>query len=224
VTRPTRRLAPYGICRAVLGRAVLGCVAFGCVAFGWAVLAGCGPENASRSIVPPPGIVATRSPPIVTAPSRQVTTAPQPVVPRAAVTSLEIPRVGVSARLVPLRLTRGALGGPEQPHDAGWYAESPLPGDRGAAILVGHVDSRSGPAAFYRLAHLRPGDLVIVRRTDGRVRFRVEDIARYPRTRVPLQAVYGPTPDRALRLITCDGPYRRSTGYRDNVVVYALAE
>jgi len=204
---------------------VRGCVALGCVALGCVVLlAGCGPENASGSTVQDPGLAATRSPPIVPAPSRRATPAPHPAVLSVAVTTIEIPRVGVSARLVPLRLTRGALGGPERPDDVGWYAESPLPGDRGAAILVGHVDSRSGPAVFYRLAQLRSGDLVVVRRTDGRVRFRVQELARYPRTSVPLQAVFGPTPDRALRLITCDGPYRRGTGYRDNIVVYALAE
>jgi hypothetical protein len=41
---------------------------------------------------------------------------------------------------------------------------------------------------------------------------------------LPTERVYGPTPDRALRLITCGGPFdyaRRS--YRDNVVVYAVA-
>jgi sortase (surface protein transpeptidase) len=141
-----------------------------------------------------------------------------------AVRSIEIPRTGVQAKLVPLRLDGGELKGPEQPADVGWYADSPLPGDRGAAVLVGHVDSRSGPAVFYRLGDLRIGDLVVVRRTNGPVRFRVHDLARYRRTGVPLQDVFGPTPDRGLRLITCDGPYRRGSGYRDNVVVYALAE
>jgi LPXTG-site transpeptidase (sortase) family protein len=138
--------------------------------------------------------------------------------------SVEIPRLGVEAKLVPLRLDDGALAGPKEPDDVGWYTESPMPGDRGTAVLVGHLDSRVGPAVFYRLGELRSGDLVIVRRSDGPVRFRVQQLARYRRASVPVQDVYGPTPDRELRLITCDGPYRSGRGYRDNVVVYALAE
>jgi hypothetical protein len=57
------------------------------------------------------------------------------------------------------------------------------------------------------------------------VRFRVHDVIRYAKQALPTAAVYGPSPDRALRLITCDGPYLRShDGYRDNLVVYALAD
>jgi LPXTG-site transpeptidase (sortase) family protein len=210
VTRPVRRLVTRGVSCAVMTVTVLG---------GCASQDGPGGTAAqgAEEVVHPPQAVATSSRPVAPA------AAPARGRP-AAVTSVEIPRLGVRAEIVSLRLSGAALAGPERPEDVGWYAESPLPGDRGAAVLVGHVDSRTGPAVFSRLGDLRPGDRVVVRRTDGTVRFRVLELARYRRTSVPLQDVYGPTPDRALRLITCDGPYRRGSGYRDNVVVSALAE
>jgi LPXTG-site transpeptidase (sortase) family protein len=188
-------------------------------------LAGCASaSDVSREATS--GVAATRDVAATPAPLGQPSVVATPLSRRSAVgvASVEIPRVGIRAKLVPLRLGGRSLEGPEQPDDVGWYADSPLPGDRGAAVLVGHVDSRSGPAVFARLGDLRAGDLVLVRRTDGPVRFRVLDVARYRRSAVPLRDVYGPTPDRALRLITCDGPYRKGSGYRDNVVVYALAE
>jgi len=134
--------------------------------------------------------------------------------------------IGVRSTLVPLRLDRaGALQPPADFGHAGWYVGGPVPGDPGPAVIAGHVDSRAGPAIFFRLRDLRPGDAVVVARSDGRaVRFRVVTVQRYPKNAFPTRRVYGPTPDRALRLITCGGSFdyaRRS--YRDNIVVYALA-
>jgi hypothetical protein len=77
---------------------------------------------------------------------------------------------------------------------------------------------------FFRLKELRPGDRVFVPRSDGQtVTFAVTDVERYPKNAFPTQQVHGPTPDRALRLITCGGSFdyaKRS--YRDNIVVYAV--
>jgi hypothetical protein len=85
------------------------------------------------------------------------------------------------------------------------------------------VDSISGPSVFFRLGALRPGDRVAVERADGiTVVFRVDRVARYPKSRFPTGLVYGNTSDPQLRLITCGGrfdPSRRS--YVDNIVVYA---
>jgi Sortase domain len=80
-----------------------------------------------------------------------------------------------------------------------------------------------GPAVFYRLRDLRPGDEVRVVRADHRVvRFRVDSLASYPKQALPDDAVYGATTSPALRLITCAGSFDRSRrSYRDNLVVYA---
>jgi sortase (surface protein transpeptidase) len=137
---------------------------------------------------------------------------------------LEIPGIGVSTALE--RLGRARDRTVEVPSDwdvAGWYAGGPRPGDPGSAVVLGHVDSRTGPAVFYRLDELRPGDRVEVVRADGsRVRFRVDRSERYAKTRFPTAEVYYPTLTPMLRLVTCGGPFDAAAGhYRDNLIVFA---
>ncbi len=140
--------------------------------------------------------------------------------------TVSIPAISVSSALVPLWVDRaGVLQPPADFEHAGWYTGGPTPGDPGPAVIAGHVDSRAGPAIFFRLRDLRPGDLVLVTRSDGATaRFTVYEVDRYPKDAFPTARVYGPTPGRQLRLITCGGSFdyaRRS--YRDDVVVYAVA-
>lgn len=109
--------------------------------------------------------------------------------------------------------------------DAGWYEPGPEPGERGPAVIAGHVDSTDGPAIFYRLRELRRGNLIYIRRADGSlVRFRVEGLERWPKSEFPTRRVFG-TKSRisVLRLVTCSGNFDRSTGhYVDNTIVYAV--
>jgi hypothetical protein len=138
---------------------------------------------------------------------------------------LEIPAIGVSTPLVRLGLL--ADGTMEVPRDygvAGWFSGGPMPGQLGPAVVAAHVDSRTGPAVFYRLRDLRPGDQLRVVRADGRVvRFEVESLARYPKREFPYDEVFGATTTPALRLITCAGDFDRSQrSYRDNLVVSAI--
>jgi len=69
---------------------------------------------------------------------------------------------------------------------------------------------------------LRPGDAIIVTKTDGtQLRFSVVRIGRYQRQAVPLVAVFGPSSEPHLNLITCAGPYLKDhRTYRDRLVVY----
>jgi sortase (surface protein transpeptidase) len=90
-------------------------------------------------------------------------------------------------------------------------------------VLNGHVDSLTGPAVFFRLRALRVGDEVVVALSDGRsVRFLVDRVEEYDKAAFPTQAVYGPTTDPVLRLVTCGGLFDRESGhYIENVVVFA---
>jgi LPXTG-site transpeptidase (sortase) family protein len=118
----------------------------------------------------------------------------------------------------------GALVPPGGYGEAGWYAAGTAPGDIGPAVIAGHVDSKSGAAIFYRLRELTVGDRIEVVRGGKVVRFTVTRTAWYPKTRFPTEEVYGPTPDRQLRLITCGGVFdHRLRSYTDNLVVYAVA-
>jgi sortase (surface protein transpeptidase) len=137
---------------------------------------------------------------------------------------LEVPAIGVATRLVRLGLDPdGAMEVPEDFASAGWFAGGPVPGQVGPAVIAGHVDSRTGPAVFYRLRALRPGQAILVQRADGvRLRFVVEQARSYPKAGFPTAAVFGPAPSAALRLITCTGAFDRARGsYRDNLVVFA---
>jgi LPXTG-site transpeptidase (sortase) family protein len=160
------------------------------------------------------------------APTGQIVAPPQSAAPApvASPVSLTIPLIGVKTNLIRLGLqSNGALQVPSTTSVAGWYTGSPRPGAIGSAIIVGHIDSPSGPGVFYRLSELRRGDQVYVRRSDGTmVLFRVTTVQTYLKNQFPTQTVYGPTPDAELRLITCGGTFDSTTGhYLSNIVVYA---
>jgi len=143
--------------------------------------------------------------------------------PVAKPVSLTIPVIGVRTRLITVGLTaNGAMQVPSSTTVGGWYTGSPRPGAIGPAVIVGHVDSLTGPGVFYRLSELRPGDRVYVGRADGTtVEFRVTTVEIYLKAYFPTDAVFGPTPDAELRLITCGGTFDYATGhYLSNVIVY----
>jgi len=144
--------------------------------------------------------------------------------PVASPVSLTIPLIGVKTSLITLGLAQGgAMQVPSSTTVAGWYTGSPRPGAVGSSIIVGHIDSVTGPGVFYRLSDLRSGDDVFVKRADGTTaEFRVTLIQTYLKDHFPTQTVYGPTPDAELRLITCGGAFDAATHhYLSNIVVYA---
>jgi hypothetical protein len=192
--------------------------------------AACGTAPAPRARPARPGAPATATRPA----PRQAATGGFTVVdvpihswrrlPPSPPLRLEIPAIGVSAPLV--RLGLDADGRMQVPGDfqaAGWFTGATEPGQLGPAVIAGHVDSRTGPAVFYRLRELRPGDLVRVVRADRRVvDFQVESLARYPKPALPGERLFGPTTAPVLRLVTCAGSFdHRRRSYRDNLVVSA---
>lgn len=169
--------------------------------------------SAARADLQPPGAAAG---PVVAVPPVARTVAP-PV-------TLGVPDLGLTTRLIGLRKDRdGALQVPEDPQRAGWYSQGAAPGDRGPAVIVGHVDSYLGPGVFTRLRSLQPGAEVRVRRADGSLAvFEVRQVQEYSKRDFPTDVVYGGSDEPTLRLITCGGAFdRRTRSYRSNVVVFA---
>lgn len=144
---------------------------------------------------------------------------------RSRATDVAIPAITIEAPVVSLRLDpSGKLGSPpvENPRIVGWYAAGPAPGERGTAIVVGHRDTRTGPAIFLNLDALAPGNTVRVARADGKVAvFTVDKVRTYTKEEFPDREVYGSTGRPELRLLTCGGPYNARTGYASNIVVFA---
>lgn len=183
------------------------------------------PPAATAAAVPgPPGSPAAAAPKPAVAPAP--TARPMQ---RAKPTRLRIPQIGVDAPFTELTLDQaGSLNAPP-PDDrnlVGWYRDGVSPGERGAAVLAGHVDTRTGPAVFLLLSLLVPGNRIEVDRADGTVAvFAVDSVQTFRKDAFPDQQVYGRTPDAQLRLITCGGTYdKKRKDYLDNVVAFAHLE
>jgi sortase (surface protein transpeptidase) len=186
----------------------------------WALAVVAVSAGAVALLSPAPTPRAQEAPP---APVVLSTPAARTVAPPARIS---IPAIGVDSALAEIGVDRtGALVPPADFHRAGWFAAGPAPGETGPAVLAGHVDDRTGPAVFYRLEELTPGDRVVVTRGDGQpVTFTVTRVAAYPKDDFATAEVYGPTTGPELRLITCGGTFDRSRrSYTDNVVVFARA-
>jgi hypothetical protein len=137
---------------------------------------------------------------------------------------LNIPRIGMASALDRLgRAPDGTVEVPSRWELAGWYAPGPRPGEPGSAVILGHVDSKRGPAVFFRLRELRAGDEIDITRADrSSVRFVVQRTDQYDKKRFPTDEVYYPTLTSTLRLVTCGGQFDAATRqYRSNRVVFA---
>ncbi|MFE6285110.1 class F sortase [Streptomyces sp. NPDC057877] len=165
--------------------------------------------------------------PSATRPSARPSPTPTPLRPlsRSRPARLLVPYIGVDAPVMGLRLDQeGRLTAPpeEKPELVGWYEGGVSPGERGTAVVVGHLDTMSGPAVFAGLDELKRGNRVEVRRADGRTAvYSVDTVRSYEKEDFPNDEVYGARGRPELRLITCGGSYRPRTGYSGNVVVFA---
>ncbi|MBG0830703.1 class F sortase [Planomonospora sp. ID67723] len=152
--------------------------------------------------------------------------APLPGEPGAAEPlALVVPRAGVNAPITWIGPTsEGVLEAPPlwRADLAGWDRSGPMPGEAGPAVIVGHLDTRTGPAVFARLPGLVRGDTVAVIRRDGSVVvFRVTSVERAPKAAFPVSRVYRARPYPTIRLVTCGGRYDRERhSYEENLIVY----
>ncbi|MBT2275676.1 class F sortase [Rhodococcus qingshengii] len=137
--------------------------------------------------------------------------------------ALRIPAIGVDETLIQLGLNADETV--EVPLDyakPGWFKYGPTPGNTGSSVILGHVDSFDGPAVFYQLHALTPGDRVEVTLPDGTTtRFEVTRLATYPKEQFPAEEVYGEHGYSALQLVTCGGEFDPATrSYESNVIAY----
>jgi Sortase domain len=153
--------------------------------------------------------------------------AKEPSLRRSPPVSVAIPAIGVQSALLRLGLNPdGTIQVPDlstSADEAAWYKYSVTPGQIGTAVIEGHVDSRVGPAVFFRLGALHPGDHIDVTLADGMTAvFRVTGVREYTKENFPTKMIYGPTNYAALRVVTCGGTFDYATGhYLSSVVVFA---
>ncbi|MFF3323943.1 class F sortase [Streptomyces sp. NPDC002889] len=138
---------------------------------------------------------------------------------------VRIPSLKVDAPIVDVGLDQDGwveAPPPENTNLAGWYQNGISPGQRGTAVIVGHVDNQAGPAVFYGLGSLQQGQQIEVPRVDGRVAvFEIYGIEVFSKHDFPGVRVYSDTGQPELRVITCGGGYSQASGYDGNVVVFA---
>jgi sortase (surface protein transpeptidase) len=180
--------------------------------------------SAAGTLYRPTTPVTIPAPPSTAAPRVAPTRRTAPLIPAPpAPASITIPSIGVRSSLVRLGLdSDGSVEVPTSFHVAGWYEHSVAPGAIGPAIILGHVDSKSGPGIFYKLGALRPGDRVAVQRADGStVTFVITGVRSYAKAQFPTIDVYANTPTPTIRLITCGGAFDSATGhYLSNTVAF----
>ncbi|MFF9568056.1 class F sortase [Streptomyces sp. NPDC014685] len=187
----------------------------------------------------PPAAVASAQPSPVASPTPEILgshaapaplppspTTVGPTMPRSVPKRLSIPAIGVNAPFTDLSLgPNGQLDAPppEDSNLVGWYKDGATPGERGASIVAGHVDTMTGPAVFLQLQHLKPGAKVDITRADGSVAtFKVDSVEQFSKAKFPDDRVYADTNSAQLRLITCGGAYDKTAkDYKDNVVAFA---
>ncbi|MFD0291362.1 class F sortase [Streptomyces sp. NPDC127061] len=145
--------------------------------------------------------------------------------PAAAPVRISIPSLGIDSELMRLGLNQdGTVEVPpaEKGMTAGWYTGGATPGERGAAVVIGHNDTRFGKAVFHDLEKIAKGADIAVRNDRGaELHFRVTATETVSKKAFPTEKVYGSTGARTLRLITCDGAFDAQGHPVDNLIVYA---
>ncbi len=192
----------------------------GVLALGGCSFAATQPHNLGRGILRFP---ATPTP-TPTPPPRPPTPTVSPVQPNPV--RLVISSVGINAPVEAVGVeSDGDLATPTRSpwKDVGWYSAGPRPGERGSAVIDGHVDGPQGsPAVFWRLGEVRVGDKVLVTDATGTTwTFHVTRLAYYHPQDAPLQDIFGNKGGTYLNLITCAGdwiPSQHQTALR--LVVY----
>lgn len=147
------------------------------------------------------------------------------VMKKSEPTRIIIPKIKLNAPFSD-SLGLASSGEVEVPKDyvsVGYYKNGPTPGQRGPAVVLGHVDSYKGPAVFFSLGQLVVGDEITIERVDGTtVTFAVTEMERNEQSNFPTAKVYGNLNYAGLRLITCTGVYDHGKQrYSHNLIVYA---
>ncbi|MEV6903073.1 class F sortase [Amycolatopsis sp. NPDC051372] len=158
-------------------------------------------------------------------PAAPASAAPVVGLARSVPVSLDVPSIDAHSSLVSLGLNADKtvqVPPVTEPLQAGWYSNSPTPGQIGPAVVLGHIDGNHQKGIFWRLHEVKKGDQVVIGRQDGsKATFTVTKVDQIAKKEFPTEAVYGNTTDPQIRLITCGGAFDAAAhSYLDNIIVY----
>jgi LPXTG-site transpeptidase (sortase) family protein len=138
---------------------------------------------------------------------------------------LEIANIGVKAYVQHVGITKsGKMAVPSNYTDAGWYRYGTVPGEKGSAVMDGHLDNAAGlPGVFKRLNELEIGDEIVVETKDAKkLTFAVTSVESYNYKEVPLERLFNRNDKARLNLITCEGAWiQGEKTYDRRLVVFA---
>lgn len=138
---------------------------------------------------------------------------------------LKIPRLKVDAALEYVGFTsQGALGAPSGPTTAGWYDQGPRPGEKGSAVIDGHLDWINGQTAVFANVHrLQKGDDLYIEDDKGvTTTFVVRELRTYGKSENDSNVFISNDGRAHLNLITCQGVWdKASKSYSNRLVVFA---
>lgn len=139
---------------------------------------------------------------------------------------LKIPSINVDALIQQVGLTpEGVLDIPVNVMDVGWYKFGSRPGQKGSAVIDGHVDGPDGsPAIFSDLRDLKEGDSIMVENDKNKpIYFVVKKISNYAVDSYASE-VFNDNDGIHLNLITCNGAWDVSKNtYTERLIVFADA-
>lgn len=120
---------------------------------------------------------------------------------------LSIPLLGIDAKVQKVGITAsGNMATPNNFVDVGWYKYGTIPGDKGSAVIAGHVDNGLAfPGVFSKLKNIKEGDDIFVETENSQtLHFVVKEIKTYPFD-AKVKEVFSRDDGRWINLITCTG-------------------
>jgi LPXTG-site transpeptidase (sortase) family protein len=138
------------------------------------------------------------------------------------ITRLIIEKAKIDAPIVEKGVDeQGVMQAPDNATDVAWYDFSGRPGFGSNVVFAAHVDYiHVGPAVFWNLKDLEPGDIIRVQLADGsEYRYSVDFKQQFDAETAPVNDIVGSTPQEMVTLITCGGVFNSATHQYDKRLV-----
>lgn len=135
---------------------------------------------------------------------------------------LMIPSLNVDTKIQPVGVnTSGVMESPSNIFDVGWFKFGPRPGEKGSAVIDGHVDGENGEVGIFSNLHkLKKGEKVYIKSSNGKsLTFIVAETRMYDPGYA--EDVFSRNDKAHLNLITCDGVWDEvKQNYTKRLVIF----
>lgn len=137
---------------------------------------------------------------------------------------LRIPSLEINAAIHDVGVLKdGSMGIPEKPTDTAWYKYGPKPGEKGSAVIAGHLNWFYGAkGVFERLDTLKPGDTITTQDEHGvTTNFVVRRTGYYGHEDDATDVFHSNDGIAHLNLVTCAGSWNKFLQrYNKRLVVF----